>query len=392
MRIIYLHPHFTSAGGAGRAVLETGKRLARRGHDVHCICIRADQEVLSGCGPGIQFHEIGGPLSSQLTFWARFRAVCASVNAAAGEILSKNPRESTILYPQVFPANWWASYILNKRPSLPCVWYCQEPSAFIHSPDWINALPWPKNWLARLLNPVLKSIDSRHSARFSKVLVNSDYSRSAARQVYGFDEQQCEKVYLGVDHARFSVCKQTPRHPWITTIAKLTDFKNVDKLILATGRLVSEGMSALQLQVIGTGDAVASLRSLARRHGLEEHIHFHGRVEDAQMVKVLRSSRVFCLASEREPFGLVTVEALACGTPVVAVDSGGPGEIVSGFGCGKLVECADPPRLASALRQVLESGDDFDCMSAAAVRRAADFQWDRTTAAIETKMEQVLET
>ena len=382
MRIIFLHPHFTSAGGAGRAVLETGSRLAARGHHVHCVCIRADQRFVDGYA-GIEFHETGGPLSSSLWFWLRFSASCKKINDAVNRIVSEANAEPCVLYPQVFPANWWASEVLKQSPGLRCVWYCQEPSAFIHSQRWINALPLLKNWIAIILRPLLLERDLRYCRSFNNVLVNSEYSRVQVQKVYGYVDETVQRVYLGVDNRSVRSNDGAIRQPWITTIAKLTKFKNVDIIIRAIAILVSGGRTDVRLQVVGEGDASESLRELARSLGLAEYVVFHGYVSDSQVTEILQQSKVFCLASVDEPFGLVAIEALSCGTPVVAVNRGGPKEIVASHGCGLLVDVPTPESLAHAFDRILNPNTDFEKLSRAAETRALDFNWDRTTDRLE---------
>lgn len=384
MRIIYLHPHFTSDGGAGRMVLETGKRLASRGHQVDCVCIRADREIV-GADEGISFHEIGGPLSSQVSFWLNFRSSCKRVAETVARLVNQSSTDC-VLFPQVFPANWWGSYVLQQMRDLNAVWYCHEPSAFIHAKNWIHALPWPKNWMAKALSPLLSHWDLRACQTFKTVLVNSRYSQKYAQSVYGFSDNQCEVVYLGFDHGKFSPGENQQREQGIVCVAKLTRFKNVDRIIEALLILQQAGDAATRLHIVGTGDAYHSLKQQAARLGLESRVAFHGRLEDTELVGLLQRARGLCLASVDEPFGLVAIEAMACGTPVVAVNSGGPAEIVGSSQAGLLVDRPEPALIASAIRRLLTDSDEFETSSNAAIARAADFDWELTVDKLETAL------
>ena len=233
LQIIYLHPHFVSDGGAGRMVLETARRLADCGHQVHVVCIRADSAIVGQVGDRIQFHQIGGPLSSSIWFWIRFNHTCRQVLKIIDAITSTADGMKTVLFPQVFPANWWGAFIAEYRPQFASVWYCQEPSAFIHSNVWKRSLLWPKNWIAILISPLMAWLDRRRCRRFSRVLVNSEFSRRNVIQVYGFPDQACRTVYLGVDHQRFKPDSSTIRKPWVCVIAKISRFKNVDVIVKA---------------------------------------------------------------------------------------------------------------------------------------------------------------
>jgi glycosyltransferase involved in cell wall biosynthesis len=200
--------------------------------------------------------------------------------------------------------------------------------------------------------------------------------------VYGYDNNRCEVVYLGLDHDRFSVNEAEIRKPWITCVAKLTRFKNVDRIIDAVKRLIDNGNNDVQLHIVGTGDAQLGLQQQASRLGLESCVVFHGRLTDDQMIRLLRQSRGLCLASVDEPFGLVAVEAMACGVPIVAVNSGGPLEIVGQTPAGILIDRPDPELIAQAILQLLDP-QHFSARSVAAQSRAADFDWERTVDRLE---------
>ena len=387
MHVIYLHPHFISAGGAGRMVLETGRRLAERGHSIHCICLRADDAIVGSFRDSIAFHEVDGPLTSKLSYWLNYRKYERRMVDSAKSIACG--RYETILFPQVFPANWWGEAVLRSVPDLPCLWYCHEPSAFIHRRDWIDALPWPKNWIARLLSPVLKRTDLRRMKAFSHVVTNSDQTRRDVIDVYHYPEQMCETVYLGVDHERFSQPHGSERSHQICTVAKLTKFKNVDRLIFALCALKRRGDLEVRLRIVGDGDAKADLQKLASRLNVSDQVEFLGRLDDDELVDELRRSKVFSIVSDNEPFGLVMIEALACGTPVVAMDSGGPREVLSGWNCGELVTDPNPEKLADALQRFLGCNECQE-ISEAARQCASRFSWDETINQLEARMTSVI--
>lgn len=391
LQIIYLHPHFVSDGGAGRMVLETARRLVDSGHQVHVVCIRADSAIVGQVGDRIQFHQIGGPLSSSIWFWIRFNHSCRQVLKIIDAITSTADGMKTVLFPQVFPAHWWGAFIAKYRPQFASVWYCHEPSAFIHSDNWKRSLPWPKDWIAILISPVMAWLDQRRCRRFSRVLVNSEFSRRNVIQVYGFPDEACRTVYLGVDHQRFKPDSGTTRKLWVCVIAKITRFKNVHVIVKAIAQLVRRGLTDVHLHVVGVGDALEECRHTAEADGITEHVTFHGRLGDDRVVELVQQSCVFCLASADEPFGLVVVEALACGTPVVAMDSGGPREILNNLPCGKLCSSVDVTQVANALQHILTMNEEaFAIVSDAAAQRAKEFSWDNATQQIEDELMQAI--
>ena len=100
-------------------------------------------------------------------------------------------------------------------------------------------------------------------------------------------------------------------------------------------------------------DYPASLDSEILALGLQGRVHFTGFVEN--VASVYKTMDVCVLASRSEPFGLVVVEAMACGIPVVATRSGGPEEIIRDGETGLLVEVEQPDQMADAILRLLEN-------------------------------------
>jgi glycosyltransferase involved in cell wall biosynthesis len=116
------------------------------------------------------------------------------------------------------------------------------------------------------------------------------------------------------------------------------------------------------------------LREQAVALGLGDRVTFLGRQPPAEVARLMAESAVVVLPSRAESFGAVLVEALACGTPVVATRCGGPEDIVNDA-VGKLVPVGDPEALTEALAVVLADPAHFDPNL---LRRYAveNFDWD----------------
>jgi glycosyltransferase involved in cell wall biosynthesis len=99
----------------------------------------------------------------------------------------------------------------------------------------------------------------------------------------------------------------------------------------------------------------AYLMGLVRELGLEDHVTFTGQVPDG--TRYMRLMDVFVNASSPEPFGLVVLEAMASGTPVVAVGVGGPAEIIEDGRSGVLAPSNDPADLAAAITRLVRDQD-----------------------------------
>jgi glycosyltransferase involved in cell wall biosynthesis len=165
------------------------------------------------------------------------------------------------------------------------------------------------------------------------------------------------------------------RPPVITTVGRLVDLKDHPTLIRAFA-LVRERHPAI-LQIVGVGANEDRLRALAHELGVAEDVHLLGWRDNPY--SVLQESDIFVLSSTTEGFGIVIVEALACGLPVVSTDcKGGPREILEDGESGLLVPVGDHESMAKAMLRLVEDSDLYRRMSERATERANDFDLPQT--------------
>ena len=139
----------------------------------------------------------------------------------------------------------------------------------------------------------------------------------------------------------------------VLCIAAHNEKKGIDVLLRAFARVV-EKESDLTLTLVGDGPLRAHHEALAQDLGLNGRVSFLGWQNRAQVGDLLRRCDVFVLPSRSEPFGIVIIEAMACGKPVVASAVGGIPEIIHQGENGILVEPEDPAALGDAILRVLE--------------------------------------
>ena len=120
----------------------------------------------------------------------------------------------------------------------------------------------------------------------------------------------------------------------------------------------------------------ASLEARARSLGLEGGVRFLDHVDAPTVYRgVIRKASALVLPSEWEAFGLVLLEAMAAGTPIVATEVGGVPEVLDGGRAGRLVPYGDPTRLAATLRSVVEDRSETERLRATARERVLGFDW-----------------
>ena len=172
-------------------------------------------------------------------------------------------------------------------------------------------------------------------------------------------------LYNGVDPQRFhpvDSVQARQRHGFglgdevILYIGNILSTKGCGDLLEAFGRLAVKRPQS-RLVYVGDGGMRKALEARAAALGLQDRVRFAGRVAHTELVSWFACASVFCLPSHAEGVPNVVLEAMACGTPVVATDVGGIGEILPDF-AGHLVPVQDVPTLAATIDKTLASAWD----------------------------------
>jgi glycosyltransferase involved in cell wall biosynthesis len=161
----------------------------------------------------------------------------------------------------------------------------------------------------------------------------------------------------------------------------------VDVLLEAAGIYEREFEGALTL-IVGDGELRGRLEAQAVDRGLKG-VRFLGHLSQVQVAELLNAADVSVVPSRVEPFGLVAVEALACGTPVVATNEGGLPEFVDER-VGALVDVGDPHGLADAILREVRTDAKGRKGAFAAEYALKRFSWSGRVAEIIELYEQVL--
>ena len=150
----------------------------------------------------------------------------------------------------------------------------------------------------------------------------------------------------------------TPRtrpQPYILSVARLERRKDFPSLLQAF-RMVVQDVGDIELRIVGSGPDILYLQQLVDRLELKDHVTFLGELpqNSRDLVDEYRGASLFTLASTQEGLGIVFLEAMACGVPVVTTDSGGSADPVAHGRTGFLVPVGDWKTLASRILEVLK--------------------------------------
>lgn len=129
-------------------------------------------------------------------------------------------------------------------------------------------------------------------------------------------------------------------------------YKGMDTLITALPRLLTR-WPELHLLAVGDGDDLAWLEDLAEQNGVNRHVHFLSGLSSEQLMACYGACEIFALPSRGEGFGLVYLEAMACGKPVIGGSHGGVPEVIEDGVTGYLVPHGDAAQLATSIETLL---------------------------------------
>jgi glycosyltransferase involved in cell wall biosynthesis len=373
------------AGGQNVHVAELARGLARRGHEV-VVHTRRDDPALPPrvpFAPGVTVHHIDAgpprelPKDELLPHMERF-----------GELLAEEWERAR---PAVVHAHFWMSAVATLAAARPL------------------GIPVAQTFHA------LGVVKRRHQGAADtsppeRLGIELDVARTADWIVATCTDEVFELVRMGADRRRVSVVPcgvdldvftpdgPAPAHPVapprVLALGRLVRRKGVDNAIEALAAVpgaelvVAGGPAAAELE----SDAECRrLRRLARRHGVEDRVTFTGRVAREAVPALIRSADAVACVPWYEPFGIVPLEAMACGVPVVASAVGGMIDTVVDGVTGAHVPPRDPDALATALRRLLDRPLLRSRLGAAGVERARDrYGWDGVARATEDAYRQVV--
>lgn len=245
-------------------------------------------------------------------------------------------------------------------------------------------LETPADYLLKFFfHPMNVAMDYVASRDADRVIAISDHAYEQLTTSYRLDEEDVEMIPHGVDTDWFY--PRDEQHPAVddekTTllyVGRLGARKGLDLALRALAEVDDESVEFL---IAGTGRHEESLRELARELGIADRVRFLGYVPDEDLPVLYSSADVFVLPSRYEGFGLVLLEAMACGTPVIGADAGGIPTAISDSEYGRVVE-RDIGELADAMSE-FSNGDMRTSMRSDAISTSQSLDWGESIREVE---------
>lgn len=349
------------AGGAEVHVHEVLRRLVAKGWEAvlccHAVPGLPEREVMDG----VEIRRQGGANTFHLTVWTNLRRWIREERA---DLVIDNSNKLAFLAPWLsqVPVAGLINHLFGK-----VIWQEASPPA--------AACVALSEWLVP------------HAYRDTVVMA---VSNSAKAEFEDLGMQRVVNVGSGVDLTGFREPEPGERKPFqLLTLGRIKKYKGLEVLLHAM-KILAGRFPDVTLVVAGSGDDIPRLQGIARELGVSERVRFAGKVSGDEKLRLYRESAVFLNSSMKEGYGLTSIEANACGTPVVASDVPGLCDSVRDGETGFLFPFGDHEALAERIGRILSDAALAERLRASSVVWAHRNSWDAVTEETEAVLNALL--
>jgi glycosyltransferase involved in cell wall biosynthesis/SAM-dependent methyltransferase len=380
-------------GGSERVVWEQSRRLAARGHHVRVVSRCPDGEPRALARDGVEFRHFGVGRASAVDFvrgsilGAR-RAVRHEVAAHGADVLYFNQ-----------PLSAFGALTSRALGRLPSLYTFHSPAPLEYLGRRGTSDLHRRGAAGGAGAALLRALERWCLGRVTRIHVLSEYSAGLLRTLYGISGERVVKIPGGVDPKRFRPAAE-PREAlraelgWpgdrriLFTLRNLEPRMGLDELIHAVDRL-RRRVPEVTLMIGGAGSMRAELETLVATLGVADHVRFLGFVPEAGLARCYQAADLFVLPTQAlEGFGLVTVEALACGTPVLGTPVGATPEILAPLDPSLVLSGTTATAMADDLARFLDQGTGTETLRQACRRYAETrYAWDGAVDRLEATLE-----
>ena len=244
----------------------------------------------------------------------------------------------------------------------------------VHQDVFRHSLPKPLAWFAGFLEKDLMALAYKN-IQFITVSASSKYDIEKLK----LGGAGIEVIYPGVDLSVLTPNFEAKSFvPTILYFGRLKYYKSVDVLIKAFKK-VKEKIPMAKLVIAGSGEEEIKLKSLVNKLELESSVEFKGRVSDKDKTRLLQEAWVLVNPSIMEGWGITTIEANACGTPVIASDVPGLRDSVRNRQTGYLVQQGNANEFYERIINIISNKEWREKMGLEGVIWAQNFDWNKTS-------------
>ncbi len=334
-------------GGIARVVNDLSKRLIKDGHDVTVVTYREGNAPYYEDDKGVKVYRVDNYMIHPNNFIDWIMQMNFNMVAKANEIMAKEGN-----FDVIHAHDWLVAYAaktLKNSYDIPIV-------ATIHATEsgrnsgihdetqrYINDTEWMLTYEA------------------TEVIVNSNYMKRELQYQFGLPFEKINVVPNGINVNMFSGVERDydfrrqyalDNEKIILFMGRLVYEKGVQHLVSAMPKILA-GYHDAKLVIAGKGGMTDELKAQVNAMGISNKVYFTGYMDAKQVCKMYKCADVSVFPSTYEPFGIVALEAMLSGTPVVVSDIGGLNEIVSHGENGMKSYAGNPNSIADSILALL---------------------------------------
>lgn len=377
MKFAIYHPWVYLRGGAERTILGL---LNHSRHSWVVFTHHYDPETTFAEFGDHEVVQLTPRISVQRTFGHLVRAATAIARSRLPDVGAKGLLVSSESV---------GDFILLNN-DLPSACYCLTPLKILHDPKTrahLRASEPAKAAALAVMGPAFEVVERKLWTRYRHVWACSAEARARVIASRRAKADDVEVLHPGVDTQTFSFGEQ-PRDDFFLVPGRIVYWKNIELAIEAFKVARSKGIRS-RLIVAGAVDEksrpyLEKLKAMANG----QPVDFDMDVSDARMAELMRRARAVIFPSWNEDFGIIPLEAMAAGTPVLALDAGGPRETVVDGSTGWLLP-PDPETFAARMLTVENDDESIAKMRLAAREQAVSFSWERFAQRVDDVIERI---
>ncbi|MBI5061140.1 MAG: glycosyltransferase family 4 protein [Candidatus Aenigmarchaeota archaeon] len=360
MHICYLSELFYPYlfGGAERRYYEIAKRMARK-HDVTIYSLRLKGQEHKETVDGMEIRRVGlrHPMTRRRLLPLLSYSVLPSLKSDFDLIDANQGMASFIGYYKS----------LTKRPIV---------ATFhdIYWDQWKEHFRAPSCWFGKAMEFFWSK------ARYDRVFANSPLTKEKLQRL-GF-RSQVDVIVSGINLDQINATRAKKEDNVVLYVGRLVDYKNVDELIRSFAKVRQEIPDA-RLRIIGTGPEKQRLMQLTHQLGVD--VEFRGFLSEREKIIEMKSASVLVNPSSVEGLGLILLESMACGTPVIAKN------LPVYFFCNeKNSVLIKDDNYSAPIIEMLNDKARRRAIERSGIKTASQYSWDETARRVEAVYEELV--
>ena len=338
MKITFVTTHLTIYGGGSKFLVDYANELIKRGHEITVVAQKINYKHFQ-FDKGIKIIEIGGLLPSSALYWFNF----IGIKKKYLNIINK--LSTDFLISVHFPTNYFC-YLVKRKKEVKYLHFCLEPYIFFHKKAYYRHESFLRRVILWFFRKIFAGLDIKGTQQADEIICISKFTKKQVRAIYkrdGILHYLGVKTNITYNQKNFNLKKKLKiaEDAQILLALGLTHYlKGTKELLFIYNRILKEIPEAILL--IG-GNITKENRIIITY--LEEKLKLppnkivlYGFIKKELLNEIYAQSALTLYTAIQEPFGLIPLESMINGTPVIAFNLGGPNETIINGKTGFLAE------------------------------------------------------